>query len=75
MQKSFILKDLDNKFIIKPFVKGELVYRGDNVCLGYANTWKDLALGDENKGILKTGDEGYFDNEGFFIYPVEKIEM
>jgi len=66
LQKSFILKDLDNKLIIKPFVKGELVYRGDNVCLGYANTWKDLALGDENRGILKTGDEGYFDNEGFF---------
>lgn len=44
---------------------GELVYRGGNVALGYAESEDDLALGDEWKGVLKTGDLGYFDNDGF----------
>jgi len=35
---------------------GELVYQGDNVCMGYANSYLDLQKGDENKGILHTGD-------------------
>ncbi|CAM3591504.1 AMP-binding protein [Pseudoalteromonas maricaloris] len=48
---------------------GELVYEGDNVCLGYAETIFDLSKGDENQGILKTGDlasckQGYFYIEG-----------
>ena len=34
--------------------------------MGYANSWKDLTLGDKNFSILKTGDEGYFDKDGFF---------
>ena len=34
---------------------GELVYEGPNVCLGYASKI-DLAKGDENGGILFTGD-------------------
>ena len=35
---------------------GELCYKGKNVCLGYAENYEDLKKGDENKGILKTGD-------------------
>lgn len=66
LQNSFVIKDQSNKKIIEPFKKGELVYEGDNVCLGYAHNWKDLALGDKNLSILMTGDEGFFDNEGFF---------
>jgi len=66
LQNSFVIKDQNNKKIIEPFKKGELVYEGNNVCLGYANNWKDLALGDKNSSILMTGDEGFFDNEGFF---------
>jgi acyl-CoA synthetase (AMP-forming)/AMP-acid ligase II len=44
---------------------GELVYRGPNVMLGYANGWEDLARGDELGGVLRTGDLGYRDDEGF----------
>ena len=48
---------------------GELVYRGENVCLGYAENFSDLSKGDENQGFLKTGDlasckQGYFYIEG-----------
>jgi acyl-CoA synthetase (AMP-forming)/AMP-acid ligase II len=44
---------------------GELVFHGENVALGYAQKLTDLELGDEFKGILKTGDLAYFDEEGF----------
>jgi acyl-coenzyme A synthetase/AMP-(fatty) acid ligase len=66
LQKSFKVKDKENNQILDPFTKGELIYEGDNVCMGYANNWKDLALGDKNHSVLRTGDEGYFDKDGFF---------
>ena len=45
---------------------GEICYKGENVMLGYANGAEDLAKGDELKGVLKTGDLGYQDEDGFF---------
>ncbi len=45
---------------------GELVYRGPNVSLGYAEGWADLARGDENCGVLFTGDIAVRDEDGFF---------
>ena len=45
---------------------GEIVYKGDNVMLGYAETLDDLSKGDELNGFLSTGDLGYKDEEGFF---------
>lgn len=46
--------------------EGELVYKGDNVCMGYATNWEDLRLGDENHGILHTGDLAKRDEAGYF---------
>jgi acyl-coenzyme A synthetase/AMP-(fatty) acid ligase len=45
--------------------KGEIVYRGAGVMLGYATGRKDLAEGDALRGVLNTGDIGRFDEEGF----------
>ncbi|MEM6577502.1 MAG: AMP-binding protein [Pseudomonadota bacterium] len=45
--------------------EGELIYRGKNVALGYAHSWKDLALGDDFGGVLKTGDLAQIDEEGY----------
>lgn len=45
--------------------QGELIYRGPNVCLGYALSRDDLTKGDENGQTLKTGDIGFIDDEGF----------
>lgn len=45
---------------------GELVYRGKNVCLGYAECVEDLLCGDDNRGILYTGDLAYRDKDGFY---------
>ncbi|MDY0081893.1 MAG: AMP-binding protein, partial [Ignavibacteriaceae bacterium] len=52
--------------IPKPNEVGEIVYKGDNVMLGYAETLSDLSKGDELKGVLFTGDLGYKDEDGFF---------
>lgn len=44
----------------------ELIYRGPNVMLGYADQRADLSRGDDNLGRLATGDLGYVDEDGFF---------
>jgi len=44
---------------------GEVVYRGPNVMMGYADTAADLAKGDEQGGVLHTGDLGRIDEDGF----------
>lgn len=45
---------------------GELVYKGKNVMLGYAESLEDLSLGDTLGGVLYTGDLATKDDEGFF---------
>ena len=45
-------------------VKGQLVFRGPNVFMGYANQAEDLSIGDINNGILYTGDLAYKDEDG-----------
>ena len=45
---------------------GELIYQGENVSLGYAECAEDLKKGDENHGILHTGDMARVDDDGFY---------
>jgi len=56
----------DGNEIINSRDVGEIVYKGDNVMLGYAETRDDLSKGDELNGMLSTGDLGYKDEDGFF---------
>jgi acyl-coenzyme A synthetase/AMP-(fatty) acid ligase len=44
---------------------GEVIYEGPNVMLGYAEGWADLVKPDELHGVLRTGDLGYLDEDGF----------
>ena len=46
---------------------GEVVFTGPNVMMGYAETREDLALGDVLGGVLRTGDTGRFDDDGFLF--------
>ena len=46
--------------------QGELVYRGPNVSMGYAECAEDLLKGDENHGILHTGDMARVDEDGYY---------
>lgn len=44
----------------------ELIYSGPNVMMGYAESQSDLSKGDELAGVLRTGDIGTVDEQGFF---------
>lgn len=46
---------------------GEMVYRGENVTLGYATCREDLKKGDENHGIMHTGDLARRDEDGCYF--------
>lgn len=63
----FELRDVDGREITETNVVGELVYYGDNVCLGYAESRADLNLGDEWKGRLETGDMALKDKDGYYF--------
>ncbi len=46
---------------------GEMVFRGENVTLGYATCADDLKKGDENNGIMHTGDIAHRDIDGCYF--------
>ena len=46
---------------------GEMVYRGENVTLGYATCLEDLLKGDENHGVMHTGDLARRDTDGCYF--------
>lgn len=63
---TFELIDVDGNVIKEPDIVGELVYRGDNVTLGYAQKGEDLIIGDERNGCLVTGDMAKADADGYY---------
>jgi long-chain acyl-CoA synthetase len=69
----FHIIDGNGNEIDQPGTKGELVYTGPNVMLGYAECKADLTRGSEINGRLQTGDIAFFDEEGFF-YIVGRIK-
>jgi len=62
----FCLIDGHGGTITQPEVTGELVYRGANVTLGYADSCDDLARGDDNGRELATGDMARRDADGYY---------
>lgn len=64
---AFELHDSEGRFIEASGEAGELVYRGDNVSLGYAENRSDLMKGDENEGVLRTGDMARRDEDGYYF--------
>jgi len=53
--------------------KGEIIYEGKNVSMGYAKNFKDLNKDDENHGILKTGDLAVKDSDGYLYITGRKF--
>lgn len=62
----FSLMDVNGNVIEESDVDGELIYEGSNVSLGYAECRADLAKGDENHGVLHTGDVARRDTDGYY---------
>ena len=65
-----LIDDLGKK-IFKPNTNGELVFIGKNVFQGYAKKFSDLNK-KKNLSYLKTGDLGYYDEEGFYFISGKK---
>ncbi len=63
----FEIVDDKGKKIKKILKEGEIVFYGENVCLGYAESIKDLYKGDLNKQKLFTGDIGMYDKNGLYF--------
>ena len=62
----FRLIDDKGAEITESEITGELVYKGRNVSMGYATGFDDLIKGDENHGILFTGDLAKRDHDHFY---------
>lgn len=60
------LIDVHGNEITQPEATGELVYEGENVTLGYAESGHDLCKEDERHGRLLTGDMARRDAEGYY---------
>lgn len=59
--------DNDGNETFEGEAQGEMVYRGENVTLGYATCREDLAKGDENHSIMHTGDLARRDADGCYF--------
>ncbi|HEV2781842.1 MAG TPA: AMP-binding protein [Actinophytocola sp.] len=62
---AFGIRTDDGAETTEPGVTGEVIYRGPNVMMGYAETEAELAAGDERGGVLQTGDLGHLDADGY----------
>ncbi|MBE6270424.1 MAG: o-succinylbenzoate--CoA ligase [Prevotella ruminicola] len=58
--------DNDGNETFEGVAQGEMVYRGENVTLGYAYSIDDLQKGDENHGVMHTGDLAKRDADGCY---------
>ncbi|MFI6026320.1 AMP-binding protein [Amycolatopsis magusensis] len=63
----FTIRRDDGVETTHPKIVGEVLYRGPNVMMGYAENEGELAAGDECGGELATGDLGYLDADGFLF--------
>jgi acyl-coenzyme A synthetase/AMP-(fatty) acid ligase len=63
---TFMLEDEHGAVIESANITGELVYKGRNVTLGYAENRFDLERGDDNNSILHTGDMARRDEDGYY---------
>lgn len=61
----YLLDDAENVISVSDEV-GELYYKGPNVSMGYANSINDFSKGDENEGVLATGDMAKMDEDGYY---------
>jgi acyl-CoA synthetase (AMP-forming)/AMP-acid ligase II len=64
---SFSLESDCGEIIDTPGISGQLIYRGPNVSMGYADGVRDLTRSDLWQGILRTGDVAKVDSEGYYF--------
>lgn len=65
--------NIENGKILPANQIGELRVKGDGVMKGYLNNEEESKQAFDEDGFLKTGDLGYYDEEGFF-YIVDRLK-
>tara|TARA_B100000900_G_scaffold362617_1_gene336050 strand:+ start:304 stop:1710 length:1407 start_codon:yes stop_codon:yes gene_type:complete len=60
----FWIEDSEGKIETNHSTDGELVYKGDNVFMGYAESFKDLRNSFNRSNVLKTGDIARINQKG-----------
>ena len=58
------IEDEHNKKINKSNIEGNIICKGENIFMGYSESFKDLKHKNKINKILKTGDVGYIDKNG-----------
>ncbi|MEU5690959.1 AMP-binding protein [Actinosynnema sp. NPDC020468] len=64
---AFAIRGEDGVETAEADVVGEVLYRGPNVMMGYAESESELALADVVGGVLETGDLGRLDADGYLF--------
>ena len=72
---SFHFIDEEGKLINASNQEGELIYHGANVSMGYSHSRFDLNKGNENNGILNTGDIAKKDLDGYYYIVGRKRDL
>ncbi|XWS66242.1 hypothetical protein CRYUN_Cryun05aG0182900 [Craigia yunnanensis] len=65
--------DIETGLALPPYKEGELWLKGPTIMKGYLGNEEATAATIEKDGWLKTGDLGYFDEDGF-LYIVDRIK-
>ena len=74
-------KKISNKEVGKTMCRVEIgadheIYAfGDEACWGYVRSFEDLSSGDENHGVIYTGDLGFLDNKGTLFITGRKAQF
>ncbi|WP_026834842.1 AMP-binding protein [Eubacterium xylanophilum] len=55
--------------------EGEIIYKGQNVMMGYAHDYRDMYREDDLKGVLRTGDYGWIDKDGYLFLDSRKSKI
>lgn len=61
------IEDENKKRINKPNVEGNIICKGNNVFMGYSESFKDLSDKSINNKTLETGDVGYINRKGLIF--------
>jgi long-subunit acyl-CoA synthetase (AMP-forming) len=65
--------DLETGRTLGPYKKGELCFTGPFIMKGYYGSPQATAASFDSDGFLRTGDVGYYDEDGFF-YIVDRVK-
>ncbi|GJQ77217.1 hypothetical protein Trydic_g14886 [Trypoxylus dichotomus] len=68
-----VVKDIETEENLGPLKTGELCFKGNIIMKGYYKNEAETRAAFTKDGYLKTGDIGYYDDDGYF-YVIDRIK-